>query len=251
MIFYSSLANQDEISHQEINNIGETEISLPSAEGGSLLEIKANNYTIDSLEIALQLAEVRNIKLPLDRLFPTCRGSLKLEDQEAPCQYMKIMLENINNEFDLIRKASELCENEFSMGNSDNSRLLNGFKTPLGCVNYLVSFFSNGYKNQVYSFEERIKLSTPFIDLSKEVGISHNTLLSLKLNHDFDSYMNANHLISYYQSNGPSCEKNWMWDLDGFERSVHSQGGQDGVLEKIFSVIGITNQYYGEKILYV
>jgi hypothetical protein len=37
-----------------------------------------------------------------------------------------------------------------------------------------------------------------------------------------------------------------LHDLEGFERKVHSQNGEDGVLEAIFAAIGVTNRYFVE-----
>jgi hypothetical protein len=42
------------------------------------------------------------------------------------------------------------------------------------------------------------------------------------------------------------CTKNWLWELPNHQVSVFSQGGQDGVLNRIFEMIGVSNQYYVE-----
>jgi hypothetical protein len=44
----------------------------------------------------------------------------------------------------------------------------------------------------------------------------------------------------------PGCSVNWMSNIYKFEKNIHSQGGQDGVLENIFANIGVKSRFYVE-----
>ena len=235
------------ISKNEKNQIDRDEIFDRKTEQTTYwMDSRADNYTIDILTHQQKTALQRSLLLMNTWDLPTCRDNEVLEPKEkdlkegkASCSFRptKVDLDKMKNDFDILRWASDICEAEFHEGNEANRRLFSGYRTASACVTMLYKRVVMLLRGSVNSFEElrdqgRFDVRIP--DQSKTI-----------IKKDFDEYMYSD-TMKYQSKYNVKCESNWMYDLTSFEQRVQSQGGQDGVLGRIFEVIGTSNQYYVE-----
>ena len=190
------------------------------------------DFTIDRFKKIKIVTGENGIEMPTSIDLETCRGGQILEptkDQSErgaeACQYLRtnVDYQSFSSDFDVIRKAADICEEEFSKGNQMASRLYKGYRSAQACVIFLTR-----------RLLQHASHSLP-PGVLKEIGIL-DTLDSSDKGHSWMTQIQDN---LKQESSDRRCESNWMWDLGQYEFSYFSQGGQDGVLQRIFENIGL------------
>lgn len=177
---------------------------------------------LDTISDLFKWEHIDSSKTPRIWHLPTCRehqvlepNAAQLSDGAVPCQYRLMDIQNISSDFDALRLAIEICENEFQNENVYNRRLLNSYTTAEGCVTSVAQKLIRHYLSDLLTFDEKKTSLYPSVDL-------------------------------YTDPESSLCRPNWMWELSKDEGSKHSQGGQDMVLQKILSIIGTSNKFFVE-----
>ena len=191
---------------------------------------RVDNFTMEALGAKVAKAIRADRDIPRSFFLATCRGNQKfaadIEAGEENCQFGEVpmVLQNMRNDFDLLRWATDYCEKEFHDGNKHSRLMFNSYRTAVACVTML--------KGKVMDL---IKYHLNDVDEMKE-----ETMYDVRAE---DQYSDT---LEYQNKHNVKCEINWMFNLTNFEQRIRSQGGQDGVLKRIFEIIGTSNQYYVE-----
>lgn len=202
-----------------------------------------NKYNIDIISREIEFGRTRDIVF--DKVFElaSCRNDEILEHPTQGCQYRSTDISGIKSDFDAIRKATDLCEMEFALGNVDNTRLWMGYRTPEACVHAMVKAWQNIFLGRTRTPHEYSNIASYSIDMSK----TYDYLAKKGYNQrEFDVMGLVGELAETELRYESTCTNNWMWKLSHFEDSFRSQGGQDGVLKEILQHIGTTNKYFVE-----
>lgn len=184
----------------------------------------------------------------------TCRNGDILEptaDQieagHSSCRYEGAATENMNNDFDIMRKAIDICEVpssltfgvsteaqvcfnsvhlpffslqvEFALGSHANRRLLNSFRTAESCVARMMKAIHDQLRDPNGLYNASRDRRHPSIDLSRSVATYLSALSTIEINDKHDDHMNED-IVSYYRRYNSSCEPNWMWNLSQEEGRV-------------------------------
>jgi len=232
--------------------ISEQDIEVQGFSAGAVLQKEPqNDFLIDVIRREFAYGTTEGVEFRKNFDLASCRANEELEPVNPTvqsCQYRSVDISGIKSDFDAIRKAADLCEQEFSLGNDYNRRLWVSYKTPEACVHAMVGAWQNMFLGKARTSVEYTDVTSYSIDFSEQTEyIKHS---SVKRGQTYDSSVLFDGIIQDRFSYESSCSPNWMWNLSYSEVKMKSQGGQDGVLQEILRNIGITNKYFGNKFLF-